>query len=215
MVRHSDTQEDRAVRLLGAHGMIRHAELTKAGITGATVARMKAKGLIVQLGRGLYQLADAPLDGNHTLAEAAKAVPRGIVCLVSALAFHGLTDTLPPRVWIAIGAKDWRPRVSQPALQIVRFNAAQRATGIEHHTIEGVTVPITSPARTIADLFRYRQRAGRRYQNSPGLNLALEGLSEALRQRKATPAEIARVAGASGIWSIVQPYMEAMLAHGQ
>ena len=75
MVKHAGTQEDRAVRLLGAHGMIRHAELTKAGITGATVSRMKAKGLIVQLGRGLYQLADAPLDGNHTLAEAAKAVP--------------------------------------------------------------------------------------------------------------------------------------------
>ena len=137
-----------------------------------------------------------------------------MICLVSALAFHDLTDTLPSRIWIAIGAKDRKPRIEQPKLQVVRFSAAMLQDDIERHSIEGVSVPITTPAKTVVDLFRYRASAGRRYQKSPGLNLALEGLRETLRQRKATPAEIARLADKAGIWKVVQPYLEAMTAHG-
>jgi predicted transcriptional regulator of viral defense system len=210
MIAESPRQEDRALSLLKERGIMRLSELTRAGITAAAVSRMKDKGLILQLGRGLYQLADTPLDANHSLAEAAKLVPKGVICLVSALAFHELTDTIPPRVWIAIGAKDWRPRIAHPPLQIVRFSDKLLRSGTEQHRIEGVPVRITNPARTIADLFRYRRRAGRRFQKSPGLNLALEGLREALRQRKATPSEIARHADAAGIWKVVQPYLEAM-----
>lgn len=206
----SHRQQDRALSLLKERGIARLSEFTRAGVTAATVARMKERGLILQLSRGLYQLADAPLDANHSLAEAAKLVPKGVVCLVSALAFHELTDTVPPRVWMAIGSKDWRPRATHPPLQFVRFSPKLLRSGVEHHTIEGVPVRITSPARTIVDLFRYRQRAGRRFQKSPGLNLALEGLKQALRQRKATPAEIARHAEEAGIWKVVQPYLEAM-----
>ena len=176
-------QQDRAISLLKQRGMARVSELARAGITGTTISRMKENGLVVQLGRGLYQLPNAPLDANHDLAEAAKRVPKGVVCLVSALAFHGLTDTIPARVWMAIGPKDRRPRVENPRLQIVRFGGNALRTGIEAHTIERVPVRIYDPAKTVVDLFRYRQSAGRRYQNSPGLNLALEGLREALRQR--------------------------------
>jgi predicted transcriptional regulator of viral defense system len=209
----SARQQDRAITLLKRRGMARLAELTRAGITGTTLSRMKEKGLVVQLGRGLYQLPDAPLDANHDLAEAAKRVPKGVVCLVSALAFHGLTDTIPGRVWMAIGAKDRLPRVESPLLQIVRFGENALRTGVQEHIIEQVPVRIYDPAKTVIDLFRYRQRAGRRYQNSPGLNLALEGLREALRQRKTTPAEIARYANEAGIWKIVQPYLAAMVAN--
>ena len=84
-------------------------------------------------------------------------------------------------------------------------------SGIEAHKIEGVTVSIYSPAKTVVDLFRYRQSEGRRYSKSPGLNLALEGMKEALRQRKATPADIARYAIEAGNWKIIQPYLEASL----
>ncbi len=206
----SHRQQDRALSLLKERGITRLSEFTRAGVTAATVARMKERGLILQLSRGLYQLADASLDANHSLAEAAKLVPKGVVCLVSALAFHGLTDTVPPRVWMAIGSKDWRPRTTHPPLQFVRFTAKLLHSGVEQHTIEGVSVRITSPARTIVDLFRYRQRAGKRFQKSLGLNLALEGLKQSLRQRKATPAEIARHAEEANIWKAVQPYLEAM-----
>jgi predicted transcriptional regulator of viral defense system len=206
-------QQDQAITLLKERGMARLSELVKAGVTAATVSRMKARGLIVQLGRGLYQLPDAPLDVNHSLAEAAKLVPKGVICLTSALAFHELTDTIPSRVWIAIGPKDRRPRIENPPLQIVRFGEKVIGSGIEEHLIEGVHVRIYDPAKTAVDLFRYRRSAGKRYQKSPGLNLALEGMKEALRQRKATPAEIARYADEAGIWKVVQPYLEAMIAN--
>jgi hypothetical protein len=85
--------------------------------------------------------------------------------------------------------------------------------GVEEHVIEGVKVKITNPAKTVVDLFRYRRRAGKRYQKSPGLNLALEGLREALRTRKATPAAIARYAQEAGVWKALQPYLEAMTAN--
>ncbi len=193
--------------------MVRLSEFVGAGVTATTVSRMREKGLVARLGRGLYQLPDASVDANHALAEAAKRVPKGIVCLTSALAFHELTDTIPSRVWIAIGAKDRRPRTTDPLLQFVRFGQKVLTSGIEEHTIEGVRVQIYSAAKTIVDLFRYRRRAGKRYQKSPGLNLALEGLREALRQRKATPAQIARFANEAGVWKIVQPYLEAMTAN--
>jgi len=193
--------------------MARLSELAEAGVTGATVGRMKQKGLIRQLSRGLYQLSDASPDANHSLAQAAKRVPKGVVCLVSALAFHELTDTIPSRIWMAIGPKEWRPLVTHPPLQFVRFNDKMLRSGVDEHHIEGVTVRIFNPAKTVVDLFRYRQSAGRRYQKSPGVSLAIEGLREALRQRRTTPAEIARYAAEGGVWKVIQPYLEAMTAN--
>ncbi len=205
------TQQDRAIALMREHGMLRASEFTKAGITAATLARMTASGTVLKLGRGLYQLPDTALDANHALAEAAKFVPRGAICLVSALAFHDLTDTMPSRVWMAIGPKDRKPE--HPTIEFVRFSGRHLTDGLERHAIEGVSVKIYSPAKTIVDLFRYRRRQGRRYRKSPGLNLALEGLREALRQRKASPAEIARFAGEGGAWKVIQPYLDAMTAN--
>jgi predicted transcriptional regulator of viral defense system len=213
MAPRTETQRDRVISLLRQRGMARGSELLKAGVTATTISRMLASGQIVQLSRGLYQLPDAPLDINNALAQAAKRVPKGIICLTSALAFHELTDTIPSRVWMAIGPKDWRPRVASPAIQFVRFGAKVLDKGVREHVIEGVPVRIYNPAKTVVDLFRYRQSAGKRYQKSPGLNLAIEGLREALRLRKATPSEIARYATEGGIWKIVQPYLEAMTAN--
>jgi predicted transcriptional regulator of viral defense system len=203
-------QQDRALVLLRRQGMVRLSEFTKAGITAATLSRMVRKAMVVQPGRGLYQLPDAGGDAAHDLALAAKLVPNGVVCLVSALAFHELTDSIPPRIWMALGPKDRKPAVTQPAFQFVRFGGRVRHAGIEEHAIEGVTVRMYSPAKTVVDLFRYRQQAGVRFQKSPGLNLALEGMSEALRQRKATPSAIAAHAHEAGVWKALQPYLEAM-----
>lgn len=208
---HHQTQTHRAKALLKERGMARASELIKAGVTATTIARMKAKGLILQLSRGLYQLSESDLQANHVLAEASKIVPKGIICLVSALAFHELTDTMPSRVWVAIGSRERKPGVTTPPLEFVRFSEKMLHSGIEAHKIEGVSVNIYSPAKTVVDLFRYRQSEGRRYSKSPGLNLALEGMKEALRQRKATPADIARYAIEAGNWKVIQPYLEAFL----
>jgi predicted transcriptional regulator of viral defense system len=199
-------QRHRALALLEEKGMARLGEFMGAGITAATVSRLEREGAVVRLARGLYQLPDASIDAHHTLAEVAKLVPKGVVCLTSALAFHDLTDQLPPKVWIAIGPKDWRPRFRYPAVRFARFPEPQLRSGVEHHTIDGIEVPIFGIARTIADLFRYRRTIG--------INLAVGGLREALRQRKATPAEIAKCAVERGVWKIMEPYVSAMTSYG-
>jgi predicted transcriptional regulator of viral defense system len=190
--------------------MARLSEFIDEGVTAATVSRMKRKGLIVQLGRGLYQLPNAPLDANHSLAEAAKLVPKGIVCLDSALAFHELTDAIPRRIWMAIGFREWEPRITHPPIQIVKFGPKMLKPAVKTHLIEGVSVPIYEPAKTIVDLFYHALRQQRWYGSKTGLTHALQGMKEALRRRKATPAEIARLATDAGVWKNVQPYLEAL-----
>lgn len=206
------SQQDRAIALLREQGMARLSEFVGAGITAATISRMKERGLVLRLGRGLYQLPDAPFDTHHALAEAAKLVPNGVICLASALAYHELTDTIPREVWMAIGPKDRRPK-REERLAIVRFGPKVFSAGIEERKIEGVAVRLFNPAKTVVDLFRYRRSSGKSYRKSPGLNLALEGMREALRQRKATPAEIARFAEEAGVWTTMRPYLEAMTAN--
>jgi len=200
------SQRNRAVAHLQATGMSRLSELTAEGITAATVSRLEREGVLVRLARGLYQMADASMDVNHTLAETSKLVPKGVVCLTSALAFHGLTDLIPPKVWIAIGPKEWRPKFEYPPVRFARFSGPRLLLGVESHIIDGVSVPIFGVAKTVADLFRYRQTVG--------VNVALEGLREALRQKKASPSEIAREAADAKVWKIMEPYMSALTSHG-
>jgi predicted transcriptional regulator of viral defense system len=196
------TQRAQALALLKQKGMARLYELSKAGVTATTVSRMERAGEIVRLARGLYQLPDAPLDVQQSLAEAARMVPNGVICLASALAFHGLTDQMPPKVWIAIGRKDWRPRVTYPPIRIARFSEEHLGRSVERHQIAGTTVPVFGVAKTLADLFRYRRTVGD--------VLAIEGLRQALRRRKAAPAQIAREAEAAGVWATVEPYLMAL-----
>lgn len=196
------TQRGQALALLRRHGLTRLADFRSAGVTATTVSRMERAGEVVRLARGLYQLPDAALDPQQSLAEAARLVPKGVICLVSALAFHGLTDHMPPKVWIAIGRKDWRPCVSYPPLRVARFSDEELRRGVEQKKIAGTTVPVFGVAKTVADLFRYRRTVGEL--------IAVEGLRQALRQRKATPAQIARAAEAAGIWRTMQPYLMAL-----
>ena len=204
-------QEDRATALLQERGMMRLSEFIREGITAATISRMEQKGLLNQLGRGLYQLPDAPLDANHALAVAAKLVPNGVICHDSALAFHELTDRIPPFVWVAIGSRDWRPEITQPRIQIMRFGPKIFGKGIEEHTIESISVRIYSPAKTVVDLFKSAAHQKALYNSSAGFAHATQGMKEALRLRKATPAEIARFAVAAGVWEkVVQPRLEAL-----
>jgi predicted transcriptional regulator of viral defense system len=201
----SASQRNVARAVLMALGIARLAELRDAGVTAATVSRMERDGEVLRLARGLYQLPDAPLDTHHSLAEVAKRIPKGVVCLVSALAFHGLTDQLPRPVWLAIGHKDWPPKPDGTPFRLVRFTDRLLNEGVEIHSIEGVSVKVFGIAKSVADCFRYR--------NKIGLPVAIEGLQEALRQRKTTRAEIARQAERGAVATIIRPYLEALTAH--
>jgi predicted transcriptional regulator of viral defense system len=196
------SQVERARELLLSNGLMRSAEFKSYGITAATLSRMSADGIVVRLGRGLYQLVDAPIEADHTLAEAAKRVPRAVVCLVSALAFHGLTDQHPRRVWLAIGHKDWAPKLDTPAIRVVRFSDKLLSSDVDRATVEGVDVKVFSPVRTIVDLFRHERLVG--------LPLAIEGLKALLRTRGATASAVAEKAQAIGVWTKVRPYLETL-----
>ena len=199
------SQRELAQALLGERGILRLVELREAGVTAATMSRMERAGEVIRLSRGVYQLPDADQDPNHSLAEAAKRVPKGVVCLVSALAFHGLTDQLPSKVWMAIGPKDWAPQRVGTPIRIVRFTGGLLRENFETHAIEGVPVKVFGVAKTVADCFRHRGKVG--------LPVAIEGLKEALRQRKASPAEIARHAEKGGVSTVIRPYLEALTAN--
>jgi predicted transcriptional regulator of viral defense system len=204
-------QEDRATSLLQKRGMMRLSEFLEEGITAAAISRMEQKGALNQLSRGLYQLPDALLDGNHSLAVAAKLIPNGVICYDSALAFHELTDRIPPYVWMAIGPRDWRPKITRPRIQIMRFGAKEFDKGVERHPIEGASVPIYTPAKTIVDLFKSGQRQKAFYNAPAGLAHATQAMKDALRLHKATPSEIAKYAVEAGIWEkIVQPRLETL-----
>ena len=186
--------------------MLRLKDFIAEGIGPETLARLVREDVVIRPARGLYQLADAPTDARHTLAEACTLVPKGVICLTSALQFHGLTLQTPSAVWMAIDRAAWRPKIDYPSIRFVRFAKAGLTEGIERHQIEGARAPVTSPARTIVDCFRYRAKVG--------LDVAMEGLREGLRQRKATPDMLWTYAKTARIWSIMRPYVEAMVADG-
>jgi predicted transcriptional regulator of viral defense system len=200
------SQRDRAVVLLRRNGMMRTRELVDEGIAATTITRMEREGMIHRLSRGLYQLPDTPLDIHHDLAEAAKRVPKGVICLTSALAFHGLTDQMPRRVWMAIGSKDWEPGAHGPKLELIRLTAGQLTEDVELHKIENVPVRIFNIPRTLVDSFRFRKTVG--------VSVAVEALREALRQRRTTPSEIASRAQRNGAWTAMRPYLEALTIDG-
>lgn len=202
----TNTQRAHALELLRARSMMRLKDFAARGIGPETLARLVRDGVVVRPARGLYQLAEGPADARHALAEAAALVPKGIVCLVSALQFHGLTLQMPSSVWIAIGRTAWRPRIAYPAIRFVRFTGSALTKGIERHRIEGIEVAITDPARTIVDCFRYRTKVG--------IDVAMEGLREGLRRRKTTSDQLWRYATKARIWSTMKPYVEATVADG-
>lgn len=197
-------QRLRALDLLKARGMLRLKDFVAAGIGPETLARLVREQAVVRPARGLYQLPDTDVDAAHSLAEAAVRVPKGVVCLVSALQYHGLTLQMPSVVWMAIDRAAWRPRIDHPPVRFVRFSGSALTEGVERHRIENIDVPITDPARTIVDCFRYRTKIG--------LDVAMEGLREGLRRRRCTPDELWRYASKARVWSVMRPYVEAMVS---
>ena len=185
---------------------MRRSELGDAGVHPETLSRLVEDGILIRVTRGLYQLTDAETTAAHHLAEVAKLMPKGIICLVSALQFHDLTLQMPSRAWVAIGAKARKPKIEYPAIRVVRFGGLALSLGVEVHSIDGVSVPIFNPAKTVVDCFRFRKHVG--------FDMALEGLHSVMRSEKAKPAEIVQYARDTRIWSILRPCLESVVADG-
>ncbi len=184
-----------------AGGTLRTREALAAGIHPRTLYGMRDAGDLEQLARGVYRLAGMPPMSDPDLPTIAKRVPRGVVCLVSALAFHELTTQIPHAVHLALPRNMRTPRLSYPPIQVYRFSGEAFAAGVEEHAIEGVTVRVYDAEKTLADCFKYR--------NKIGLDVAIEGLGAYRRRRGAKLQKVLEYARVCRVEAVVRPYLEA------
>jgi predicted transcriptional regulator of viral defense system len=194
------TKISRAVTAIRRRGLVRASELDRLGIPRAYVARLVQRGILERRGRGLYAIPGHATSAQESLAEVAKTVPSGVVCLLSALGFHGLGTQLPHDVWLAIDRKARAPRSAPVQLRVVRMSGAALSSGIETHRVDGVRVRIYSRAKTVADCFKFR--------NKIGLDVALEALRD-YRRKRGSVDDLWRYAKVCRVARIMQPYLEA------
>ena len=181
---------------------MRMRALEAQGLSRMQVRRLTARGELVELGRGLYASKDFEPTSAHALTVVAARVPDAVVCLLSALAFHGLTTQQPAEVWIALPPRSWRPKLDWPPLRVVQASGAHWTEQVETHPLEGVDVKIYGVGKTVIDCFRFR--------NKIGLDVALEALREVIRTRRMTPAELLDLALRQRVGSVFRPYLEAL-----
>lgn len=196
------TKTQQVLDLARREGVIRARELARRGIPSVYLRRLHDRGLLLHSGRGIYTLASRALTERHSLAEAGKRFPNAIVCLLSALQFHGLTTQTPSALWLAIDSKSRTPHDGRRQIEVVRMSGEAFRAGVEQHEIEGVPVRVCSAAKTVADCFKFRRRVG--------LDVALEALREFRRQRGANLDALWRFAQICRVARLLRPYMEAL-----
>jgi len=182
--------------------VFRARDAARRGLSRTALGRLARSGAVERVGRGLYVPAGAKITEHHTLAEAAKRVPAGTICLLSALAFHGMTTQGPHEVWLAIDVKARKPKADWPPMRVVRFSGRARAFGVEKHVVDGVEVAITSRAKTVADCFKYR--------NKIGVDVAVEALREYLGKRGRSMDDLLRAASVCRVARVMKPYIESL-----
>ncbi|MBD2569493.1 type IV toxin-antitoxin system AbiEi family antitoxin domain-containing protein [Anabaena lutea] len=183
-------------------GVIRAKEIAAKGIHREYLKRLENQGILVRSARGVYTFAGAEITANHTLVEAAKRVPNGVICLLSALSFYQITTQTPFEVWLAIPQKSRPPKDNLLPFRIVYMSGKSLEEGIEEHIIEGVPVSIYSLPKTIADCFKFR--------NKIGLDVALEALRECWREKRCSIDEIWRYAKICRVNNVMRPYLESL-----
>ena len=196
------TPSEKAVALVRRTGIIRARELIREGVTGEHLRRLLQRGQLQRIGVGLYSLPGADISEHRSLAEACSRVPRGVICLLSALRFHNLTTQNPFEVWMAIPHKAWRPKGEGVRLRLMHLSGHVLTSGVEEHRIEGVPVRVFNPAKTVADCFKFR--------NKIGLDVALEALRDYRRTHRSGMDELWRFAKVCRVTAVMRPYLEAL-----
>jgi predicted transcriptional regulator of viral defense system len=183
-------------------GVLRTSQAIALGVHPRVLYALRDAGRLQQLSRGVYRLSTLPDLTEPDLATVASRVPNGVICLISALAFHGLTTQIPHVVDVALPRGTKKPRLDFPPIHVNRFSGAALTSGIETRVLDGIRVRVYGPAKTVADCFKFRNRIG--------LDVALEALRDCLRDRKATVDELVRFAKLDRVWNVMRPYMEAL-----
>jgi predicted transcriptional regulator of viral defense system len=196
------SQIQTVLQIARKNGVVRPKDLAAKGIHRQYLKDLVQSGQLERIEHGTYMLTDIEPTENHGLVLAARKIPHGVICLLSALQFHGLTTQLPSEIWITIEAKAWQPKLKNIAVRFARNSGKAFGEGIQTHVLEGFPVRIYSPAKTVADCFKYR--------NKIGLDVAIEALRDCVKQKKATYAEIWQFAKICRVTNIIKPYMEAI-----
>jgi predicted transcriptional regulator of viral defense system len=186
-------------------GMLRTSEAIRLGINPKTLYAMRNHGLIEMMSRGVYRLTDETLTTDQIdLALVIKRIPKGIICLTSALAFHELTSQIPHYVYVAY-QQGWRqPKLDYPPIKIFRYSKNSFAAGVEYHKFNGIQIPVYSAAKTVVDCFKFR--------NKIGLDVAVEALKNYWhKHKKATVSELVKYARICRVDKVMKPYIEAIL----
>ncbi|HSY49207.1 MAG TPA: AbiEi antitoxin N-terminal domain-containing protein [Thermoanaerobaculia bacterium] len=192
----------RATALLRRKGLVRSSEMEHKGISRSELKRLNERGLVERVSRGVYALPGAVLTEHHSLAEATRRVPGGVVCLLTALRFHGLTTQNPFEVWMAIEAKAWRPKHDGLKVRIVHFSGQSFRDGVEEHDVAGVRIRVYSAAKTVADCFKFR--------NKIGIDVAVEALKDFTRLHRGGANDLARFARICRVSRVMQPYLDSI-----
>jgi predicted transcriptional regulator of viral defense system len=192
----------RATSLLRRKGLARSGELEEIGVSRVHLRRLRERGVVERVARGLYVLPGVVLSEQQSLAEAASVVPGGVICLLSALRFHGLTTQNPFEIWMAVPPKAWRPAREGMKLRLVHMSGTSLSEGIEEHRVSGVTVRVYSAAKTVADCFKFR--------NKIGIDVAVESLKDYSRKYRGRANELARFARIDRVAQVMRPYLEAI-----
>ena len=194
---------EQAAHVFRQHGgMMRTSQAIAAGIHPRTLYRLRDQGLVERVSRGLYRWADLPPLSDPDLVAVASRVPKGVICLISALAYHDITTQIPHEVHVSVPRDVSVPRIDWPPVRGFRCSKASYSVGIEAHSIDGVSVPIYSAPKSVADCFKFR--------NTIGTDVAVEGLRLALERGRAKPGEIEAFARVCRVERIVGPYLEAL-----
>jgi len=172
------------------------------GVPRNYLPRLVRKGLLTKIGRGLYRSKTSPVTEHISLIEAASKIPKGVICLLSALRFHKFTTQSPHQIWMAIGVKAWTPRVTSPSIRFVRMSEKTLHFGLKEYPVTGGVLKVYTPAKTVADCFKFR--------NKIGIDIAIEALKECRRLKKASVDEIWSAARICRVANVIRPYLESL-----
>lgn len=193
---------EKLVELVRRKHIIRPQDLEDSRIPRNYLARLVKRGQLQKLERGIYTAETLPASEHISLLEVSRKVPRAVICLLSALSFHEIGTQVPSEVWIAIDGKAWTPRISSPAVRIVRFSGDALRFGVQEKQISGGKIRVFSPAKTVADCFKFRHKIG--------MDVALEALRESYRQKKASMNELSEAAKVCRVANVMRPYLESL-----
>ena len=198
-----NTDRDRILKAVRRRGSITASEAARTGIHSQQLTRLVAEGMLERVSRGRYLLTDRLITEHHALAIVGAAAPSAVICLLSALSFHGIGTQVPADVWVAIERGTRPPALRQIPLRVVRFSGVAFTEGIEVHRIEGQAVRVYSVAKTLADLFKYR--------NQVGIDVTIEAFREAWQERRFTMEALERAAKVCRVSHVMRPYVAGVV----